>query len=94
MAASAQKLAVRTLMTSLPAADRPRSSAMGAIRSSGNSKDMLDITNLEEFQFDDSATVIHSEKIICLWHSQWTKSSDTQKNKDRRGERTQIVTMY
>ncbi|KAF9949742.1 37S ribosomal protein S24, mitochondrial [Mortierella alpina] len=59
MAASAQKLAVRTLMTSLPASDRPRSSAMGAIRSSGSSKDMLDITNLEEFQFDDSATIGH-----------------------------------
>ncbi|KAG0307826.1 37S ribosomal protein S24, mitochondrial [Dissophora globulifera] len=54
--ASVQKQAVRTLMTSLPTTDRARSSALGAIRGSGASKDMMDISNLEEFRFDDSAT--------------------------------------
>ncbi|KAG0204025.1 37S ribosomal protein S24, mitochondrial [Mortierella sp. GBA30] len=57
VAASVQKQAVRTLTTSLPAFDRPRSSAMGAIRGSGNSRDMMDISNLEDFQFDDSTTI-------------------------------------
>ncbi|KAF9430062.1 37S ribosomal protein S24, mitochondrial [Podila epigama] len=51
-----QKQAVRTFMTSLAMADRPRSKALGAIRSSGDSKDGFDITNLEEFNFDDSTT--------------------------------------
>ncbi|KAG0277868.1 37S ribosomal protein S24, mitochondrial [Linnemannia exigua] len=58
MTASAQKqTAVRTLMASAVSSDRARSKAFGAVRSSGNSKDMMDITNLEDFQFDDSATV-------------------------------------
>ncbi|KAF9173969.1 37S ribosomal protein S24, mitochondrial [Mortierella sp. AD011] len=57
IAASVQRETVRTLMTSLPSTDRARSSALGAIRGSGSSKDMLDISNLEEFQFDDSTTV-------------------------------------
>ncbi|KAF9117104.1 37S ribosomal protein S24, mitochondrial [Mortierella sp. AM989] len=56
IATLAQKGAVRTLMTSLPSADRARSSALGAIRGAGNAKDMMDISNLEEFQFDDSTT--------------------------------------
>ncbi|KAF9583860.1 37S ribosomal protein S24, mitochondrial [Lunasporangiospora selenospora] len=49
----------RTFMTSLLASDRPRSRALGAIRGSGGSKDMLDISNLEEFRFDDSTTMGH-----------------------------------
>ncbi|KAG0379735.1 MAG: mitochondrial ribosomal subunit protein-domain-containing protein [Linnemannia gamsii] len=58
MAASAQKqAAVRTLMASAVSNDRARSKAFGAVRSSGSSKDMMDISNLEDFQFDDSATV-------------------------------------
>ncbi|KAF9927927.1 37S ribosomal protein S24, mitochondrial [Linnemannia zychae] len=58
MAASAQKqTAVRTLMVSVVSNDRARSKAYGAIRSSGNSGDPFDITNLEAFQFDDSTTI-------------------------------------
>jgi hypothetical protein len=58
MAVSAQKqTAVRTLMASAVSNDRARSKAFGAVRSSGNSRDMMDITNLEDFQFDDSSTV-------------------------------------
>jgi len=49
--------AVRTFLTSLPTSDRPRSKALGAVRGTGQSQDMLDITNLEEFAFDDSTTV-------------------------------------
>ncbi|KAI1306549.1 37S ribosomal protein S24, mitochondrial [Mortierella claussenii] len=59
MAALVQKQAVRTLMTTLPTTDRARSTALGAIRSAGNNKDMMDISNLEDFQFDDSATIGH-----------------------------------
>ncbi|KAG0345935.1 37S ribosomal protein S24, mitochondrial [Podila humilis] len=55
--ASVQKHALRTFITSMPASDRPRSKALGAIRTGGGSKDMLDISNLEDFQFDDSTTV-------------------------------------
>ncbi|KAF9419446.1 37S ribosomal protein S24, mitochondrial [Entomortierella beljakovae] len=53
---SVQKMAVRSLMTSQLSADRARSTAFGAIRGGGDSKDMLDISNLEEFRFDDSTT--------------------------------------
>ncbi|KAF9544012.1 37S ribosomal protein S24, mitochondrial [Mortierella hygrophila] len=58
MAVSAQKqTAVRALSASAISNDRARSKAFGAIRSSGNSRDMMDITNLEDFQFDDSSTI-------------------------------------
>jgi hypothetical protein len=57
IASLVQKQAVRTLMTSLPSTDRARSSALGAIRSTGGTGNMLNINNLEDFQFDDSATV-------------------------------------
>ncbi|KAI8352669.1 mitochondrial ribosomal subunit protein-domain-containing protein [Mortierella sp. GBAus27b] len=46
-------------MTSLPCADRARSSALGAVRKTGGSGNTLDINNLEEFQFDDSTTAGH-----------------------------------
>ncbi|KAG0053263.1 37S ribosomal protein S24, mitochondrial [Gryganskiella cystojenkinii] len=55
--AVASQHAVRTFFTSLPATDRPRSKALGAVRGTGQSKDMMDITNLEEFGFDDSTTI-------------------------------------
>ncbi|KAF9192744.1 hypothetical protein BGZ51_004912 [Haplosporangium sp. Z 767] len=54
-----QLQSVRALTTSQPCTDRARSTAFGAIRSSGGSKDMMDISNLEEFKFDDSTTVGH-----------------------------------
>ncbi|KAF9347201.1 37S ribosomal protein S24, mitochondrial [Mortierella sp. NVP85] len=60
VASLVQKQAVRTLMTSLPSTDRARSSALGAIRSAGATGDMLNINNLEEFQFDDSTTSGHN----------------------------------
>ncbi|KAG0227004.1 37S ribosomal protein S24, mitochondrial [Actinomortierella wolfii] len=51
-----QANARRTFMTSALMQDRPRSSQIGADRGSGASKDGFDITNLEDFKFDDSAT--------------------------------------
>ncbi|KAF9974915.1 37S ribosomal protein S24, mitochondrial [Modicella reniformis] len=56
---SVQKQSVRSLMTSLPSADRARSTALGSIRGTGGSSTTLDIANLEEFQFDDSTTSGH-----------------------------------
>ncbi|KAF9168251.1 37S ribosomal protein S24, mitochondrial [Actinomortierella ambigua] len=50
-----QANARRTFMTSALMQDRPRSSQIGADRGSGASKDGLDISNLEDFKFDDSA---------------------------------------
>lgn len=57
MATMVQKQAVRSFMTSVAVADRPRSKALGAVRTGGGSKDSMDISNLEDFQFDDSTTV-------------------------------------
>ncbi|KAG0336429.1 37S ribosomal protein S24, mitochondrial [Podila minutissima] len=57
MASTVQKQAVRSFMTSVAVADRPRSKALGAVRTGGGSKDSLDISNLDDFQFDDSTTV-------------------------------------
>lgn len=65
MAVSAQKqTAVRALSASAVSNDRARSKAFGAIRSSGNSRDMMDITNLEDFQFDDSSTVLYYSALL------------------------------
>lgn len=65
MAVSAQKqTAVRALSASAVSNDRARSKAFGAIRSSGNSRDMMDITNLEDFQFDDSSTVLYFSALL------------------------------
>jgi hypothetical protein len=40
---------------------------LGAIRGAGNSKDMMDVSNLEEYQFDDSATVRFSSHVAGLF---------------------------
>ncbi|KAF9375013.1 hypothetical protein CPB97_011749 [Podila verticillata] len=58
MATMVQKQAVRSFMTSVAVADRPRSKALGAVRTGGGSKDSMDISNLEDFQFDDSFSVL------------------------------------
>ncbi|KAF9975148.1 37S ribosomal protein S24, mitochondrial [Actinomortierella ambigua] len=71
-----QANARRTFMTSALMQDRPRSSQIGADRGSGGSKDGFDITNLEDFKFDDSATV--NLKMIVLPEQQIIKNNEAK----------------
>lgn len=86
MAASVQKQAVRSFMTSVAVTDRPRSKALGAVRTGGSSKDSMDISNLEDFQFDDSTTVRkqHTHCIPCF-----RSIGCKQEQKNKKGKQTE-----